>query len=161
LLLGALAFWLFPRSEKVPEPTQAEPAEEARADEPEPEALPSPPPPRPTTSATRTVAQAAPSDALPPSHPITPERQRIQRQNQYIQVLNDAMDLRDGPKLRELALRFQEEGFVDTDKHGEGYLLVADCLERPGEASRAAAQAFWDRERGSTLRRHVKRHCLE
>ena len=161
LLLGALAFFLFPRSDEVPEPTRAEPAFEARADEPEPEAAPSPPPPQPTTQVTRTVAEAAPKSELPPSHPITKERERRQRQNQYIQVLNDAMDLRDGPKLRELAQRFQEEGFEDIDKHGEGYLIVADCLEHPGEASRAAAQAFWDRERGSNLRRHIKRHCLE
>jgi hypothetical protein len=48
-----------------------------------------------------------------------------------------------------------------VDKLGEGYEIVANCLEHPGPASRAAAQAFFDRERGSILRRHLHRHCLE
>ena len=163
LLVVALAVWLLSGSDKVPEPTEPETAEEAPADEPERQAEPAPSPsPRPTASVTQTVAVPAPSaEEFPPSHPITEERLRLQRQNQYVQLLNDAMDLKDGPRLRELAKRFNQEGFVDTDKHGEGYLIVADCLEQPGEASRAAAQAFWDRERGSNLRRHIKRHCLE
>ena len=162
VLLAALAIWLLAGPKKVPEPTQAETEEEAPADEPERQAASAPAPPAPSASVTHTVAAPAPSrEEFPPSHPITEERERLQRQNQYVQMLNDAMDLRDGPRLRELAKRFGEEGFVDTDKHGEGYLLVADCLEHPGEASRAAAQAFWDRERGSNLRRHIKRHCLE
>ena len=140
---------------------EAETAEEAPADEPERQAEPAPPQ-RPTASVTQTVAAPARSaEEFPPSHPITEERERLQRQNQYVQMLNDAMDLKDGPRLRELAKRFNQEGFVDTDKHGEGYLIVADCLEHPGAASRAAAQAFWDRELGSNLRRHIKRHCLE
>jgi type IV secretory pathway VirB10-like protein len=163
LLVVALVVWLLSGTDKVPEPTGAETTEEAPADEPERQAEPArAPTPAPTASVTRTVATAAPSaEEFPPSHPITEERQRLQRQNQYVQMMNDAMDLKDGPRLRELAKRFNDEGFVDTDKHGEGYLLVADCLERPSEASRAAAQAFWDRELGSNLRRFVKRHCLE
>ena len=71
------------------------------------------------------------------------------------------MDLRDGAKLRQLAARYRAQKFEDVDKLGEGYEIVADCLEHPGAASRAAAQAFFDRERGSILRRHVRRHCLE
>ena len=135
--------------------------------EPEPAAPKEPvaPPPQPTTpppSAPATPdAARAETDTLPPSHPITPAHERIQLENQYIQALNDAMDLRDGAKLRKLAAQYRAQGFKDVDKLGEGYELVANCLEHPGEASRAAAQAFFDRERGSTLRRHLHRHCLE
>ena len=163
LVIGLFAIWLLSGPDKVPEPTRAETEEEAPADEPERQAAPAPtPPPAPTASATHTVAAAAPSaEEFPPSHPINDERLRQQRQNQFIQMMNDAMDLENGPRLRELAKRFAEEKFSDPDKHGEGYLLVADCLEHPGPASRAAAQAFWDRERGSNLRRYIKRHCLE
>ena len=50
------------------------------------------------------------------------------------------MDLRDGAKLRKLAAQYRAQGFKDVDKLGEGYELVANCLEHPGEASRAAAQ---------------------
>lgn len=135
--------------------------------EPEPAAPKEPvaPPPQPTTpppSAPATPdAARAETDTLPPSHPITPAHERIQLENQYIQALNDAMDLRDGAKLRKLAAQYRAQGFKDVDKLGEGYELVANCLEHPGQASRAAAQAFFDRERGSTLRRHLHRHCLE
>jgi hypothetical protein len=100
-------------------------------------------------------------DALPPSHPITPEHQRIQLENQLVQALNDAMDLRDGAKLRALTARYREQKFQDVDKLGEGCEIVANCLEHPGPASSAAAQRFFDSERGSILRRHVHRHCLE
>ena len=135
--------------------------------EPEPAAPKEPvaPPPQPTTpppsAPAKSDAARAETDTLPPSHPITPAHERIQLENQYIQALNDAMDLRDGAKLRKLAAQYRAQGFKDVDKLGEGYELVANCLEHPGEASRAAAQAFFDRERGSTLRRHLHRHCLE
>jgi hypothetical protein len=132
---------------------------------PTPEPAPPPPPPvatRPTPPVAATPdAGAAPAAELPPSHPITPEHLRIQLENQFIQAMNDAMDLREGARLRKLASQYREHHFEDVDKLGEGYDIVANCLMYPGEPSRAAAQAFFDRERASILRRHVKRHCLE
>ena len=153
LLLLLAVLLLFGRSE----PHESEPAAPKQPAVPPPQPTappPSAPPPPPD-------AQRPEADALPPSHPITPAHERIQLENQYIQALNDAMDLRDGAKLRKLAAQYRAQGFKDVDKLGEGYELVADCLEHPGAASRAAAQAFFDRERGSTLRRHLHRHCLE
>ena len=157
-LLAAL--FLFGRSEPH-EPEPAAPREPA-APPPQPTAVPPLAPPKPAAPPVPPPeAQRAETDALPPSHPITPAHERIQLENQYIQALNDAMDLRDGAKLRKLAAQYRAQGFKDVDKLGEGYELVADCLEHPGAASRAAAQAFFDRERGSNLRRHLHRHCLE
>ena len=163
LAVALLSIGLLSPPDKKPEPTRAETTDEAPADEPERQAAPTPPPPRaPTAPVTEpAAAPAASAEELPPSHPINDERLRQQRQNQFVQMMNDAMDLENGPRLRELAMRFAEENFSDPDKHGEGYLLVADCLEHPGPSSRAAAQAFWERERGSNLRRYIKRHCLE
>ena len=165
LLFGGIAvlavlaiLLLFGRSE----PHESEPAAPR-----EPAAAPPPRRPRRRLHRNRRPRRPPPDarvrrpDALPPSHPITPAHQRIQLENQYIQALNDAMDLRDGAKLRKLAAQYRAQGFKDVDKLGEGYELVANCLEHPGEASRAAAQAFFDRERGSNLRRHLHRHCLE
>jgi hypothetical protein len=86
---------------------------------------------------------------------------RIQRENQLIQQLNDALDLRDSAKLRELVARYREQGFEDVDKLADGYEIVANCIDHPGAASRGAAQAFYDRERGSILRRYIRRVCLE
>jgi hypothetical protein len=160
LLFIALTVWLFSDSAKLPEPSRAETAEEPQADEPERKAtLDVVAPQAPVTHAA--VAPAPSAEEFLPSHPINDARLRQQRQNQFIQMMNDAMDLKDGQRLRELTENFQKERFDDTDKHGEGSLIIADCLEHPGPAARVAAQAFWDRERGSTLRRHVKRHCLE
>ena len=156
-LLGALL--LFGRSEPHEHEPAAprEPAPPPRPTAPAPSAAPKPAAPAlPSPDAQRGAA-----DTLPPAHPITPAHERIQLENQYIQALNDAMDLRDGAKLRKLAAQYRAQGFKDVDKLGEGYELVANCLEHPGEASRAAAQAFFDRERGSNLRRHLHRHCLE
>ena len=160
LLLLLAVLLLFGRSE----PHEPEPAAPR-----EPAAPPSPPTAPPPSAPAKPAAAAVPptdaaraeADALPPSHPITPAHERIQLENQYIQALNDAMDLRDGAKLRKLAAQYRAQGFKDVDKLGEGYDLVANCLEHPGPASRAAAQAFFDRERGSNLRRHLHRHCLE
>jgi hypothetical protein len=94
-------------------------------------------------------------------HPITPERERIQHENQLIGAMNDAMDLGDGPKLRIILNRYRDEYPEDPNQLQEGYRIVADCLEHPGPATRAAGQRYYDRERGSILRLFVGRHCLE
>ena len=94
-------------------------------------------------------------------HPITPERERIQHENQLIGAMNDAMDLGDGPKLRIILNRYRDEYPEDPNQLQEGYRIVADCLEHPGLATRAAGQRYYDRERGSILRLFVGRHCLE
>jgi hypothetical protein len=159
LLLLLAVLLLFGRSEPH-EPAPAAPREPAA---PPPPTAPAPSaPPKPAAPAVLPPDAAhAEANTLPPSHPITPAHERIQLENQYIQALNDAMDLRDGAKLRKLAAQYRVQGFKDVDQLGEGYEIVANCLEHPGEASRAAAQAFFDRERGSNLRRHLHRHCLE
>lgn len=123
-------------------------------------AMPPPPVQAPAPAASPFPDEQS-ADALPQPHPITPEHVRIQRENHLIQEMNDAMDLKDGPKLREIVGRYRTESFEDVDKLAEGYEIIANCLEHPGPASRAAAQAFWDRERGSIIRRHLHRHCLE
>jgi type IV secretory pathway VirB10-like protein len=162
-LLAALI--LFGRREPhEPEPVAPSPEPTARppAPPPEPSTHPPAPPPKPAAPAMPAQdARGAAAEALPPSHPITAAHERIQAENAFIQALNDAMDLRDGATLRKLAAQYRAKGFKDVDKLGEGYEIVANCLEHPGAASRAAAQAFFDRERGSNLRRHLHRHCLE
>ena len=166
-LLSALVGWLLfgrpddggPVVEHAPTPAEV----------PTPELVPSPPRPAPPARPAPAAAAAFPAsdagrttgDELPPSHPITPEHVRIQIENQFIQAMNDAMDLREGARLRKLASQYREHHFEDVDKLGDGYDIVANCLLSPGEASKAAAQTFFDRERASILRRHVKRHCLE
>ena len=99
------------------------------------------------------------SDMRP--HPITPEHVRLQQQLQLVGALNDALDLQDGPRMRELIARYRQRDPQDENALAQGYERLADCLERPGAAARAAAQEYYDRERASTLRRYIRRTCLE
>ncbi|HET6332266.1 MAG TPA: hypothetical protein VFG30_03600 [Polyangiales bacterium] len=94
-------------------------------------------------------------------HPITPEHERIQRELQLIQQLNDALDLRDAPHLRVLIADYAREYPDDPNAMRAGYERVADCIEEPGERTREAGRDYYERERASTLRRYVRRICLE
>jgi hypothetical protein len=127
----------------------------------EPSAIP-PPPPVVAAAPTVTAAPApAPSrDDTAHPHPITPERIRIQRENQLIGAMSDAMDLTDGATLRKLLNRYQDEYPEDPNDLQQGYKIIADCLEHPGPESTAAGQRYYDVERGSILRVFVGRHCL-
>jgi len=135
-----------------------------------------PPPPRPVPAA----VDAAPArhaepelvinppgnddprpDAVLHPHPITPRHVRIQQENALIGQLNGAIDVEDGPGMRRLLDQYRDEFPEDENQLQEGYGVIADCLEHPGEASRAAGQRYYERERGSILRVFVQRLCLE
>jgi hypothetical protein len=108
---------------------------------------------------------AGPDDPRPDGpvhpHPITAKHLRIYRENALLGSLSDALDVRDVPKLRALLKAYRDEFPEDDNRLQGGYQAIADCLEQPGPASRAAAQSYFDHELASTLRRFVKRHCLE
>ena len=94
-------------------------------------------------------------------HPITQEHETIQHQLQLVAALNDAFDRHDISSLRRLIERYREADPQDEHALRAGYERLADCLQYPGEASRASAQAYYDTERASTLRRYIRRACLE
>ncbi len=94
-------------------------------------------------------------------HPITPQHQRIYRENRLVGELNGAMDVKDVPALRKLLEEYRRDYPEDDNMLQDGYAVIADCLEHPGEATRAAATQWAETHRGSTLRRFVNRHCLE
>jgi hypothetical protein len=94
-------------------------------------------------------------------HPITPERERIQRENQLIGAMNDAMDLNNGPKLRRILDEYRANYPEDPNQLQEGYRIIADCLEHPGATSRATGQAYYDRARGASRRLFVSSPGLE
>ena len=63
------------------------------------------------------------------------------------------MDLRDGAKLRKLAAQYRAQEFKDVDKLGRrGTSSSPTASSTRARRSRAAAQTFFDRERGSNLR---------
>jgi hypothetical protein len=105
-------------------------------------------------------ATKSPVDLDGHPHPITAEHIRIRRELSLIQSMNDALDLRDAPHLRALLTDYVREYPDDPNAMGAGYTRIVDCLESPSEATREAAQRYYDQERASTLRRYVRRVCL-
>jgi hypothetical protein len=161
-LVGAvLGLTLVPRSPAGPKSPTVEAPDFAPAS--------TAPAPARTAEAPR-IAKASPEEVDPAPagdagepvhpHPITPERIRIQHENQLIGAMNDAMDLEDGARLRTILRSYQEEYPEDPSQLQEGYRIIADCLEHPSQETKAAGRRYYDDERGSILRVFVERHCL-
>ncbi len=96
-------------------------------------------------------------------HPMTPARQRIAAQRRLFVRLDQALASRDFIEVRRL-LALHDTQFSESEAWSDwrqGYERIADCQEHPGAASRAAGQRFVDEERGSRLRRRVRRACLK
>jgi hypothetical protein len=99
-----------------------------------------------------------PEGSLHP-HPITARHERIFEENRLIGALNGAVDVRDAAGLRKLLDRYRAAYPEDGQDVQAGYAAIADCLERPGEETRTAAQRWSDEHHGSTVRRFVRRIC--
>ncbi len=93
-------------------------------------------------------------------HPITPAHERLRRERHFVASLDDAMDARSGALLREKLEQYRREFPEDHQRLQAGYAVIADCLEH-GESARASAEKYYQERRGSTLRRWVRRLCLE
>ena len=123
-------------------------------------------PARPVKPASSGAARALPSGAHEEHdgdrhpHPITPEHVRIQNDNQMIGALNDATDVKDVARLRQLVEVWKSKHDDDPEKYAEAYTVIADCLEFKSDEARAKARRFYDENRWSTLRRHIRRHCF-
>ena len=105
-----------------------------------------------------TVAAKSELAAVHP-HPITPAHERLRRQRNLVSRLDDAIDARDPDELRRALAHYQQE-FPEEQRLLDGYGIIAACLENAPSA-RVEAQAFYDANRGSTLRRWVRRTCLD
>jgi hypothetical protein len=100
-------------------------------------------------------------DELRQPHAITPQHLRIFEENNRIAALNGAMDRGDVVALRRMNAAYRRDYAEDAHVLAEGYDLIADCLEQRTTQVVASARRFWERERASSLRRYVRRHCLE
>jgi len=159
-LLCVLAFRARVRvPEPAPLPAAAAPRETPQR--PVPAAAPAAAMLASTTTPLTRVSAGAPEAELPHPHPITPQHERIFRENNLTFSLDGAVDVEDVPGIRRLLAIYRREFPEDSLVLQQGYELIADCLEQPGERTRAAAQRFYDTELASALRRHVRRHCLE
>jgi hypothetical protein len=151
--LAGLAAWFGLGRERA-EPEDIESAEPAEESTPPTPPQPTPPPPH---SAQRDEAPVA--DA-PVPHPITPDQQRIRRENEILGTVSDALDLGDAGKLRMMAKTYREQHFEGADKIANGYEIIAECLDHPGPISRAPAKYYDDNNRGSILLPYLRRACF-
>lgn len=94
-------------------------------------------------------------------HPITAQHLHIQHENQLIQAMNDAMDLKDPGELRRVLAMYRSSHPEDAHALQRGYEVIADCLEYPSAQARSAGERYMEEERASTLRRMVRRHCVQ
>ena len=175
-LVGALAITLvaigyFLRKGDAPD-APAPPAD----DEPAPAAAEPPAPPPPPAPAVPPRAppkeEVVTSDGLPimpprgnpdgpvHPHPITPRHERIYAENRLIGSLDGAMDVKDAAGMRRLLEQYRREYPEDDNQLQDGYAVIADCFEKPGAQSRAAAERWISAHNGSPLKRFVNRHCL-
>ena len=153
-LAGVAAWFALGRERAEPEDTESvEPAEESAPQQPPPPQ----PPATPAPSAQRAEVPAA--DAVVPQ-PITPDQQRVRRENEILGIVSDALDLGDAGKLRMMAKTFREQNFEGADMIANGYELIAACLDHPGPISRAPAKYYDDNNRGSILLPYLRRACF-
>jgi hypothetical protein len=94
-------------------------------------------------------------------HPLDDARKRLADEQRLIGALNDAMDLGDPRSMRPMIASYRVLMPRDDNALAEGYERIADCLEDPSATHREAARQYYDRERASTVRRYVRRHCFE
>ena len=158
------------------EASNAEPDDEvervAAADEMEPPPEDEAPPPRPSPKPDASAEQSHVGEVVGPHpddphlpgmlpHPETPEHARIHAENRLIQELNDLMSFRKTKEMRERLIEYKKLDPSDFEATQAGYLVIANCIDYPGEASLAAARQFYDTQRHSALRRFVRRICFE
>jgi pyruvate/2-oxoglutarate dehydrogenase complex dihydrolipoamide acyltransferase (E2) component len=144
---------------EAPAAPAAAPADGATSATATPTPTPTPTPADASATSSPVIADGGTED-LRPSHPLTPRHARIYRENNLIGAMEGAMDVRDGRGLRYLLQQYRSEFPEDPNQLQEGYGIIANCLEHPGPETTAAGQQYFDRERGSTLRKFVARYCM-
>jgi hypothetical protein len=104
--------------------------------------------------------EGAPPGMLHP-HRVTEQHRRNFEEIRIAAAIDDAMDAKDVPVMKELLEQYRRDFPEDSGDLQSGYAIVIDCFERPGPETRAAADRWIDHHNGSTIKRAVLRHCIE
>jgi hypothetical protein len=104
-------------------------------------------------------AHARPVDGRP--HPITPDHLRLYRDADLLRAADAAIRAGRFDDARGLLAQHRRELSGMSAREEEGLLLLADCAERRSAHSVARVQRFYDEHTDSTLRRRLRRGCLE
>jgi hypothetical protein len=116
---------------------------------------------RPTGEVSPRVTPKEPGEEKAQPHPLGPRHERLRRERHFVARLDDAVDARSGALLREALEEYRREFPEDEQRLQAGYAVIADCLDGGSEMARQVAERFYEQHRGSSLRRWVRRVCLE
>lgn len=94
-------------------------------------------------------------------HPITADHQRLYRDVDLLHAADQAIRLQRYAEARALLAEHHRALPGMSPVEEEGLLLLADCAELRSPASVASVQQFYDRHTASTVRRQLRRGCLE
>jgi hypothetical protein len=151
--------------------TEGAPKEKVALEPAEAPPAPGPPPAPSVTPPLEYAADGVPFKPHQPStpdpegpmhpHPITPEHERIFKENNLFSTISGAMDRRDTVAMRKFLEEYEHEYPEDSHLLQEGFRVIADCIDFPGEKSTAAARAYYGANKASIIRRYVRRHCFE
>lgn len=105
------------------------------------------------------LAEERPADGRP--HPITQDHRRLYRDLDLLHAADLAIRDERYDEARALLAEHHRELPDLSQVEEEGLLLLADCAEQPNAANVARVQSFYDRHTSSTIRRQLRRTCLE
>jgi hypothetical protein len=107
---------------------------------------------------------AAETEPLPPTavpHPISAEHQRLYRDVDLLDAADDAIRAQRFEEARALLAQHHRELPGMSTLEEEGLLLLTDCVEQRSPENLARVQSYYDRYSASTVRRRLRRACLE
>ncbi len=93
-------------------------------------------------------------------HPITDDHRRLFRDADLLHGAQDALAAGDALRARTLLAQHAQE-YPQADADREGLFIVADCVAQPSPEIRQRAQRFYDERRASSVRKRLRRACLE
>jgi hypothetical protein len=94
-------------------------------------------------------------------HPITSEHLRLYRDVDLLRAADAAIAKADYERARALLAQHHRDLPGMSSVEEEGLLLLADCAQQPSADNVARVQDFYDEHTESSVRRRLRRVCLE
>ena len=95
------------------------------------------------------------------SHPITADHRRLYRDVDLLQAADEAISAQRYAEARTLLAQHHRELPGMSAIEEEGLWLLTDCAEQRSAQNVARVQAYYDEHSASTVRRRLRRACLE
>ena len=110
---------------------------------------------------TREAIHTASALRAPVPHPISADHARLYLDMDLLSAAERAIKDAHYEEARALLEEHHRALPGMSDVEEEGLLLLADCVEEPSEQNVAVVRAFYDLHTDSTIRRSLRRACLE